>query len=343
MSEKSKKKSLFANSLLLHEGNPACKQLVIAFTGGAHMLMTNPFNFINVTGLYNKHFIIVSDPFRLWYQNGVNEKLTSFQQLCDYFKKKISQLNIEKVLLIGTSSGGYAALLAAHTIQADYAHAFGPQTDISYASLREASAKPIEARRAQINFLYQLHRNNKDNFDLRRAMRNYNGKTRYYIHYAADNPYDPQRALKMEKTPGVKIFPYPYKTHGIIVPMIETGYLKQLFLDKYLGDPGQIYDQYYGKEDKEIHPEKTDDTFVPEITIAKLIKNISLSKPDIERIRASKNILGEFGLDSIGTMRLVIELENAFAINIAIDEIEPGDFARVDKILDLVNRSTKSA
>jgi len=328
------------NGLLFQEGTESPQLLVIAFSGGAKILMIDPDEFMSETGLINYHRISLRDPFRLWYQHGINDQISSFHQLCEYFKDKIRELNIKKVLVIGTSSGGHAAFLAAHHLKADYAHAFGPQTSIGLCSLREASVKPFKKRWELIRRLYRAHWRDWKNFDLRRALRIYNGKTRYYIHFARDNPYDSARASRMENVKGVKLFSYPYKNHAIVGPMRTNGYLEKMFLNEYLENPQKLFDTFYGSDLRGTPTSNTKES--SDKRVAQIIQKIAVSKPDVESICNSKDLPSELALDSIASLELVVELENVFGINIEMDTLEAEDLKNVENILQLVNRSKKS-
>lgn len=332
--------SSIENGLLFQEGTESPQLLVIAFSGGAKILMIDPDEFMSETGLINYHRISLRDPFRLWYQHGINDQISNFHQLCEYFKDKIRELNIKKVLVIGTSSGGHAAFLAAHHLNADYAHAFGPQTSIGLCSLREASVKPFNKRWELIRRLYRAHWRNWKSFDLRRALRIYNGKTRYYIHFARDNPYDSPRARRMENVAGVKLFSYPYKNHAIVGPMRTNGYLEKMFLNKYLENPQQLFDTYYGSDLQGTPSNNTEES--SEKRVAQIIQEIAVSKPDVKSICDSMDLPSELALDSIASLELVVALENAFAINIEMDTLEAEDLKTVENLLQLVNRSKRS-
>jgi hypothetical protein len=67
----------------------------------------------------------------MYYHYGVDREHRDWPSLIDYLRGEIARLQPKKVLCVGTSSGGYAAIVAGHHLKADFVHAFGPQTNIA--------------------------------------------------------------------------------------------------------------------------------------------------------------------------------------------------------------------
>jgi acyl carrier protein len=51
-----------------------------------------------------------------------------------------------------------------------------------------------------------------------------------------------------------------------------------------------------------------------------------------------EHLIDDLGMDSLDIMNLVAELENAFAIDFELDDIDPGKFATLDTVTALVER-----
>lgn len=87
-----------------------------------------PFEFLRFLNkhypTYDKHFYI--DMHQNWYQNGIQGITSSIEETVIYLKNEISKYHT--VTFIGTSSGGYAAILFGSLLFVDKVIAFYPQT-----------------------------------------------------------------------------------------------------------------------------------------------------------------------------------------------------------------------
>lgn len=73
-----------------------------------------------------KH-IFVRDVFKQWYLCGINSRIDSQEKLLDFLKKETSGYNI---INVGSSAGGYAAILYGSLLKAERVLAFNPQFEI---------------------------------------------------------------------------------------------------------------------------------------------------------------------------------------------------------------------
>lgn len=73
-----------------------------------------------------KH-IFVRDIFKQWYLMGINAKINTPKKLTEFLQKETEKYNI---VTIGSSAGGYAAILYGSLLNAKYVLAFNPQFEI---------------------------------------------------------------------------------------------------------------------------------------------------------------------------------------------------------------------
>ena len=73
-----------------------------------------------------KH-IFVRDVFKQWYLKGINSELDSIEKLAAFLKKETAGY---EVVTVGSSAGGYAAILFGHIIEAETILAFNPQFEL---------------------------------------------------------------------------------------------------------------------------------------------------------------------------------------------------------------------
>ena len=106
------------------------KNLIICFGGSAlQMGLIPPFEFLRyLSSVYtNKcdlYFFI--DRKHCWYHKGINNITTNIDETVDYLKNIIK--NYEKVIFMGTSAGGYAAILFGSLCNVSNVISFIPQT-----------------------------------------------------------------------------------------------------------------------------------------------------------------------------------------------------------------------
>lgn len=84
-----------------------------------------------------KH-IFIRDIFKQWYLAGINKNINSPKKLIEFLKKETYGY---KVITIGSSAGGYAAILYGSFINTQYILAFNPQYELK--SLLERSSEAI--------------------------------------------------------------------------------------------------------------------------------------------------------------------------------------------------------
>jgi hypothetical protein len=200
--------------------------LIIAFSGGAQKLDVPVHEFFETTKTLGYNRILLWDRYYMYYHYGVDRKRRDWPSLIAYLQQEIERLRPHKVLCVGTSSGGYAALIAGHHLKVDIVHAFGPQTEIALdrAAIRHAR-HPVNRWRMSVS--RRVHR---EVLDLAPMLRNYNGKSRYFVHYSARHEIDRRAASRIAEMPGVTTLGYPCEAHAIAVFLAKRKFLGQVLV-----------------------------------------------------------------------------------------------------------------
>lgn len=107
------------------------KKIIISFSGRGNGMGTLPqFEFVNFLekhfSNYERHFYL--DKQLKWYHKGIDGISKSISETALYLKNIISKF--EEVIFIGSSAGGYAAILFGSLLKVDKIIAFKPQTII---------------------------------------------------------------------------------------------------------------------------------------------------------------------------------------------------------------------
>jgi len=105
------------------------KKIIISFSGQGNGMGTMPqFEFVNFLerhyNAYTRHFYL--DKYNKWYHKGIDGISTTVNDTITYLKTAIDQY--EEVIFIGSSAGGYAAILFGSLLNVDKIIAFKPQT-----------------------------------------------------------------------------------------------------------------------------------------------------------------------------------------------------------------------
>ena len=195
--------------------------LVIAFTGGVGKLMIPVFEFFETTKTLGCSRILLQDQYRRHYQRGIDEQRPDFDSLVAYLKEEIARLCPKHVFCIGTSGGGYAAILAGYLLCADYVHAFSPQTSRDPVD-RGVSGGPSRLSRWRGN---RREMTKHTLIDLAQVLRQSNGKTTYFIHYGHGCSEDRRHAEHLAGLPRVFLLGYPSATHRIAIFLAKKGFL----------------------------------------------------------------------------------------------------------------------
>lgn len=129
-------------------------------------------------------------------------------------------------------------------------------------------------------------------------------------------------------------------------------YLRQVFLRtarEYLSDfqagrkalilstKQRFYQQIFipaNNDDKRILMKMSDQ-------ISAAIARVTREEVDINNVRNSKDLISELGLNSIARMKLVLELERTFGVEIDLDKMDISVFKTVDALENYIQQNSK--
>jgi len=111
---------------------PGSRKTVIAFVGLAQLIggMTT-YNFMNSLKGTDANVIFVRDPRRSWFNGPIDGIGKNSAEIAGKLSTLVSDLDTKELYLLGTSSGGFAALAYAKMLNAKRILAFSPQTNIA--------------------------------------------------------------------------------------------------------------------------------------------------------------------------------------------------------------------
>ena len=192
-----------------------------------------PFEFLNLISDIPAYKIFLRDPYGLWYHNGIPGIGNSIREVAHYLRGQCLLRGARRIVTIGNSAGGYAAILFGILIQADEVQAFSPQT-----RLLHLSDFPSE----NLNQLHQNTRAEKSFLDLRDVLlKEGSTSTKICISYAQYDPTDVRHALHLANLPNVRLFNYPWPRHNLVKMLKEYGLLKPLLFNAVTGNQTRLH------------------------------------------------------------------------------------------------------
>lgn len=315
--------------------------LVIAFTGRAGLMM-RPYDFMDLTGAVNYSHILLRDPADVWYHAGLDGQCSDFPALTGLLQSYVRELEPQKIIMVGSSAGGYAALLAGYLMKADYVHALGPQTYMDPVNLlRRRDFHLVRRHWRQVLRLYRRLGLTSDSLDLRRAMALDNGKSRYFIHVCSGCLRDRRRAEHMADVPRVRIFYYPCDTHGVVRVMARHRFLQRMLAPEVQEQLDRLHAHHFGDGTPQETASPTDGD--KRRRIVAIIQSVALRGLSPMEVEASTDLLAQLGLDSLACLEILVSLENEFGVRIDFESVAEADFRSVTSLEVLVQSRLPTA
>lgn len=311
---------------------------VVAFTGGARLLLLRPFDFMDVTGMMRYNRVLLRDPTKSWFHLGFGEPGGSFDSVVQTVRDLHRDLKGEKLMTIGTSMGGYAALLAGHLLGADYVHAFSPQTYLNAANMARQEDSRI-ARGGNLAAVHAKLGEDAEYLDLRRVLQRPNGRTRYFVHVCVGHAKDRKHADHLEGVSQVAVLHYPCTVHNVLIGMSHKRFLRSALSpgeqDRLVEQHAQIFG---GSAPVALGPRRRMDTALqpPLDRVGAIMRSVARERLSFEEIMECRDLLARLSLDSMNLLEIIVGLENEFGIEVDPESVRVEDFRTVASILAIV-------
>lgn len=161
-----------------------------------------------------KH-IFVRDVFKQWYLSGINSNIDSQEKLFDYLKKETYGYNI---INVGSSAGGYAAILYGSLLKAERVLAFNPQFEIaSLLSSTSEFTNPLIFRCKDKKGMF---------YDIKDML---SSNTRIFYFLSLNSKWDAEQSLYVGKKKNLYRIKFKTSHHGI--PFLKVALKKVINLD----------------------------------------------------------------------------------------------------------------
>lgn len=167
--------------------------------------------------------MFVSDPHQCWYQRGMSRGGTTFADLADSLDQLLKGSRVERLVAIGTSAGGYAALVFGTLLGADTVLAFAPQTVLHPDVLARWDDHRWDT---QLRPMANKHMLEPSWVDLRAALPQARiGGTRYNIYFDETLRADRLHAERLRGLDGVHLYRFGHGGHSLVRELRDRGVL----------------------------------------------------------------------------------------------------------------------
>jgi pimeloyl-ACP methyl ester carboxylesterase len=202
------------------------RTLLLAFGGIAGRIGIPPFEFFSMTTGMPAKRLFVRDLRQAWYHRGIPNHGGSIAESADSLRELLEREQIDRLVVAGTSAGGYAALVFGALLGADAVVCFAPQTVLDLEILTDLddhrwderlapqwAAGTIDARFSDLRRVLE---------DSRRA------GTTYRIYFAGRVRADRLHAERIAGIEGVRLFRFGSSSHNIARTLRDSGALQRV-------------------------------------------------------------------------------------------------------------------
>ena len=202
--------------------------LVIGFTGFHGLLGVSRMNFLEAAGLQEAGRVLLWDSSYRFFLDGLPGVAKGYGTLLDFIRARIGQLSPRKVVVVGCSGSGFAALLYGHALGADVVHAFSPAVSLDLPMVERIQPRAAVQYR---ELMLEIAASGVDRalLHLPAVLARGNGKTRYNVHYGRSNRDDRERAGFIAGLPGVELIEHQTASHLTAELLASANRLKAVF------------------------------------------------------------------------------------------------------------------
>ena len=221
-------------STVMVDRNSDSSVLLISFAVFPGADGKSAFDFVGVTSDLPAKKVFFRDPYMLWYQLGLDGVGKTVPEIAAYVESLRMNEQSTRVVMIGNSGGGFAAILFGTLTGADEIHAFNPPTKL----LVESDTSYPE----QLAILHSKTGLDNPYIDLRKILlRHPNAKPQIYIHYSRGDKKDRKQARYLKGIPNVHLLQYPFISHHLARYLAKRGALGKMMQLAIANDqPGML-------------------------------------------------------------------------------------------------------
>ena len=212
----------------------ASEVLLVAFGGIVGELGIPVFEFFKLASDLDVKKMFVRDLRQAWYQQGLPGIADDVDGIARYLERVVREQRVRRVVMVGNSAGGYAALLFGWMLEVDEVHAFAPQTFVD----RWNRLVHWDRRwREEIAGMYRSLNSGTRYLDLAKVLPTRRVRTRSHVYYAAPMRIDRVHARRLGKVPNLELHESPEGQHNLIKLLRASGDLRRILDDALRSAP----------------------------------------------------------------------------------------------------------
>ena len=202
------------------------RTLLLAFGGIMGRIGIPPFEFFSLTGRMPVKRLFVRDLRQAWYHLGIPHHGSTIPGVAESLNRLIEPHEVDRLVVAGTSAGGYAALVFGTLLGADTVLCFSPQTTIDPDILAGMDDHRWDDRLGALAATGALDARWTD---LRDAMpRARCAETSYNLYFDHSLRGDRLHAERLADLEGVRMFRFGRGGHNIVRALREIGALERV-------------------------------------------------------------------------------------------------------------------
>ena len=202
-------------------------RLVVAFGGMALRREMPIFEFFATTSPLDLNKIFIRDLRRTWYHRGLPGICENIDGIAEYLRDLIGMREFRQITFVGSSTGGYAAILFGLLLNATSVIAFVPKTFLNpWQRLRHGDVKTWR----QMCRLLMARSAQRKYFDLRSVLESRKSATEFHVHFCADSRLDVLHAEHLRGCANVFLHHHREGGHRLVRKLRDSGELKRILV-----------------------------------------------------------------------------------------------------------------
>ncbi len=217
--------------------NKRSRAMLIAFGGMSGALGMPPFEFLSATGGLQTSRIFVRDLAQAWYHRGIPGLGSTIDEAAAGIWRLLESRPPKRLVVAGTSAGGYAALVFGTLLGADVVLSIVPQTVVDHELMH---AMGDDRWDSQLGDLMASGALDQRWSDLRRDLPSVRRRhTRYEVYFDPHVDLDRRHAERLANVSGVQLN-HAQGEHGCLARNLrESGELERILTASVKGKPSR--------------------------------------------------------------------------------------------------------
>lgn len=200
------------------------RPLLVAFSGLSGDAPVSHYEFIGLAQSLDVSTCFIRDLRQAWYRSGARGLGDSLPEVAARVAGIAREADATRVVFVGASAGGFAAILAGVLAGADEIHAFCPQTDLRL--LRRWASKDFRWSTALLRRRWSS-RAKEPHDDLRAFLRARRHDSRIHLHVGRLD-LDERAVRRLSGLPGVHVVHHEVPGHAIARVLRAEGTLEKI-------------------------------------------------------------------------------------------------------------------